>query len=175
MAVPVADRDRFDPVFFGDRVQELRGFELLAGALLRIDDIVEEEFPLASHDRDLAARAESGIDRHRGLPAQRGREEKLPQVLGKNPDRLLVGFLFEKHPGLGLHRESEQALVGILDGQPDLRRCGRFSRDELRDQDRDRLVLGRSQARKQKTLRLAPADRQDPVGRRAGGGSLQSK
>ena len=143
---------------------------MLAGTLFRIDHIVVEEFALPVENRNFAARAEAGINGHRHLASQGGSQKQLPQILRKDPDRLLVGLLFEKHPGLRLHRESQEAFIRILDGEADLLRCGRISPHELRDQDRDRLVFRRGEARKKKPLRLATADGENPMRRSLVGG-----
>ena len=106
-------------------MEELGGFKLLASALLRVDHIVVEELALPVEDRNLAAGAESGVDRHRRFATEGRGEEKLAKVVRKDADRLFVGPLFEEHPGFGLHCKTEKPLVRIFDGHAHLHRCRR--------------------------------------------------
>ncbi len=122
----VADRDGLDVVLLHQSVKNLGGLDLLAGAFFGVDDLVFQQLSLAIHCHDLAAGAEAGVDRQRGLLAERRGKQELAEVIGEDADGFLVGLLLVKRARLGLHAEAQQTLVAILDGQLHLFGCGGF-------------------------------------------------
>ena len=89
---------------------------------MRIDDAVLEELSGLVNYRDLAAGADAGIDaEHAELAGGRG-EQQVLQVLAKHLNGVGVRALLQLQTDLGLDRQVEQALVGVLDGQLQVRR-----------------------------------------------------
>ena len=104
------------------KADRLGGLDLSLLGEVGEDRVVVQELSLPVEADDLAARAEAGVDGQDVLLPQRGRQQQLPQVVGKDPDGRLVGALLRLEPGLRLHGPAQQALVAVVDGFPHLLR-----------------------------------------------------
>ena len=74
---------------------------------------MEDQVALGVETHHLATRAYAGVHAHHPFLSERGSEEQLSQVFRKDPDGLLVGFLFGGSGKLILYRGCQQAFVGI--------------------------------------------------------------
>jgi len=90
-----------------------------------------QELALAVEADHLAACAEARVDGQDVLLPQRGRQQQLPQVVGKDADRGLVGAPLRLEADLRFHGRAQQAPVAVVDGLADLLRGGPLPRDEL--------------------------------------------
>ena len=79
-------------------------------------------FPWRSRQTSLAAGPETGIDgQHCLLPQGRGQQE-LAQIIGEHSDGRLVGPFLCRQADFRFHGSGQEALVAVLNGQPDLLR-----------------------------------------------------
>ncbi len=77
---------------------------------------MREQIALFIDDRQLAASAISGVERQDALSTQRGLQEQMPEVFGKDANGLSVSALTQHQPNIDLDRGLEQPLPGIING-----------------------------------------------------------
>ena len=130
-----------------------------------INRVVVEEVALGVKANHLAARAESWVNAHDALLAQRGSQEELAQVVGKDANGLFVGPRLALGGKFGFDAGAEQALVGIRHGHLHLGSGRRTAAHVGTGQALEAalLVVGRD-ADAQESLGLAAADGQQAVG-----------
>ena len=97
-----------------------------ASAARPCDGRVVQQVALRVERHDLASRAESRVDGHDALLPQRRGEQQLAQVLGENPDRLVVGLLLGRRELFGLDRGAYQAFERVGHGRFARRRAGPY-------------------------------------------------
>ena len=101
----------------GQRFQRLGRFGRPALRRMGVDGRVVQQVALRVERHDLASRAESRVDGHDALLPQRRGEQQLAQVLGENPDRLVVGLLLGRRELFGLDRGAYQAFERVGHGR----------------------------------------------------------
>ncbi len=113
--------------------------------------------------RQLGTGAQPRVDSQDPAAAGGCREQQVAQVLGKDPDCLLIGGLFRLQPDIQFNRWGEQALVGIGDDLPQEPGETAFGRHEQRTQAAEDLLLRGFDAQPQNVLLLTPPHRQHAV------------
>ena len=103
---------------------------------------------------------------------QRGRQQQLPQVVGKDPDGRLVGAFLGLEPGLRLHGPAQQSLVAVVDGFPHLLRGRALPLDELRFEEPEGILFRRRDEQGEDLLVFAAPHGEHPVRGRRGDGLL---
>ena len=87
---------------------------------MREYDLVVQEVSLLVQADDLAAVAETRVDRHCPLLADRSGKQKLCEVLPEHINRLYVSLLLGLLDNLVGQRRLKQTLVGVINGLTDL-------------------------------------------------------
>ena len=85
-----------------------------------IDGLVVEQVPLGIQTDNLAPRTEAWVYSQYPLLSQRGSQQQLPQVLGKDPDGFLVGLRLALAGKLALYAWLQETLQGVGHGKGDL-------------------------------------------------------
>ena len=99
------------------------------------------------------------------LKPERSGKQQLAQVVGKDPDRLVIGFLAGLRHGFVLHRRGDQAFAGIRRGGLHIGPGGRIAPDDHRTKTFEQSSrIGRSDRKPEKTLALAAGHSQKTVG-----------
>ena len=86
----------------------------LAARRMREDNFVMDEVALRIQASGLATIGETRVNSHHSLLSERGCQEKLPQVVGKDHDGLLIRLLLAQCRKLGLDAWLQQTLEGII-------------------------------------------------------------
>ncbi len=148
----VADGDGLDlePLAQGRDLDGVRRGRALD--VVQVDHVVVLQLSLPVQAHDLASRAKARVQGQDVLAAQGRGQQQLPQVVGKDPDRLLVGPFLGLHEDLGFHRGGHEPLVAVEGGLADQDRAGRLPFDEQDFESSRRFVLGRHHLHSQKLL-----------------------
>ena len=112
----VTDGHGFDAVSFHHFLYLLCRFFRLADGRVRVNVLVVKQVALSIETYHFATCTEAGIDTHDALLPQRGGQEQLAQVGGKDADGFVVGPFLAAGGKFGFDRRLQQAFVGILYG-----------------------------------------------------------
>ena len=131
---------------------------------MRINRLVMQQGPLLVQTNRLAAGPETGVDRQHAPAAERGRQQQLPQIVGENPDRLVVGPLFGRRKALVFDRRHDQPPERVAHGRFDQSPRRGIAPDEHPYEPRyRRLGVGERKRQFQKSLAFSAKQGQQPV------------
>ena len=165
----VADRDRLHLELRTEHAEaRSRVFALTRRSRRREHDFVMQQLALRVEHDELAAGAESGIEREHAFLPERRRHQQFDGVGGENADRLLVRLFLRFQPRLGLERRTEQAFPRVAHRLPHRVPAAAVPADEKALQARNRRVLVHGDAEKQKTFLFSAPNREHAMRRRRG-------
>ena len=140
-----------------------------------INSVAVQQLTLPIQADHLAAGTKARVDAHDPFGSQRGGQQKLAQVVGKDADGFGIGTRFDGQANLGFHGARQESFIGIMGGQAHLLGIRAVAGDEKVLQDGDGQFRLRSDGEVEDVLFFCAAHGQDPVGGCLGHGFLPLK
>jgi len=165
----IADGDGLHVVARHERGQGFARAGFVVARLEGVDDRVFQKFAGIVNHGDLAAGADSGVERQHGHAAGGRGEQEILEVLAEDFDSLFVGTVLEFQADFGLDGGIEKTIVGVRDGALEVRGPNAWHALDLRGQPGERAGGREFDLEVQHPFVGAAANGEHPVGRDPGG------